>query len=162
MLLIKCFYIFLKKSQILISWSKQIYPKSLIILNNIHLVKFYIPFNCEISKLLYGSKMKLDSIVFETSMSTIGFGSSNNMLDGFFIVPSSDLPLTTYVCFIFLMRFFCAHPLSSVGDFIYLFIWVSVRWVLERCLTDGEACVRRNNHTRLFLLRYHCRCWFSC
>ncbi|WZZ67410.1 hypothetical protein YC2023_078780 [Brassica napus] len=40
--------------------------------------------------------MKLDLIGFETSMPTIGFGSRNNMLDGFSVVPSSDLPQTTY------------------------------------------------------------------
>ena len=44
--------------------------------------------------------MKLDLIGFETSMPTIGFGSRNNMLDGFSVVPSSDLPQTTYVGFI--------------------------------------------------------------
>ena len=59
--------------------------------------------------------MKLDSIGLETSMPTMGFGSSNNMLDGFSAVPSSDLPQTTYVSFVSLMRFFCVYPLSSVG-----------------------------------------------
>ncbi|KAG2292992.1 hypothetical protein Bca52824_039661 [Brassica carinata] len=39
--------------------------------------------------------MKLDTSGFETSMPTIGFGSSNDMLDGFSIVPSFDLPSTT-------------------------------------------------------------------
>ncbi|KAL0694360.1 hypothetical protein Bca4012_061540 [Brassica carinata] len=40
-------------------------------------------------------KMKLDTSGFETSMPTIGFGSSNDMLDGFSTVPSFDLPRTT-------------------------------------------------------------------
>ena len=44
--------------------------------------------------------MKLDTSGFETSMPTIGFGSSNDMLDGFSIVPSFDLPSTTDVSFI--------------------------------------------------------------
>ncbi|KAH0866327.1 hypothetical protein HID58_083538 [Brassica napus] len=39
--------------------------------------------------------MKLDTSGFETSMPTIGFGSSNDMLDGFSTVPSFDLPRTT-------------------------------------------------------------------
>ncbi|KAF3499986.1 hypothetical protein F2Q69_00040482 [Brassica cretica] len=39
--------------------------------------------------------MKLETSGFETSMPTIGFGSSNDMLDGFSIVPSFDLPSTT-------------------------------------------------------------------
>ena len=51
--------------------------------------------------------MKLDTSGFETSMPTIGFGSSNDMLDGFSTVPSFDLPRTTDVSFFFffLMKF---------------------------------------------------------
>ena len=44
--------------------------------------------------------MKLDTSGFETSMPTIGFGSSNDMLDGFSTVPSFDLPRTTDVSFL--------------------------------------------------------------
>ncbi|KAL0875236.1 hypothetical protein Bca101_024941 [Brassica carinata] len=55
--------------------------------------------------------MKLDTNGFETSIPTIG----NNMLDDFSILSSTDIPRTTYVSFIFLMRFFCVDPLSSVG-----------------------------------------------
>ena len=53
--------------------------------------------------------MKLDTSGFETSMPTIGFGSSNDMLDGFSTVPSFDLPRTTDVSF--LINLFWIHLL---------------------------------------------------
>ena len=93
--------------------------------------------------------MKLSLIGFETSMPTIGFGSRNNMLNGFSVVPSSDLPQTTYVGFILWWNLLCLSA-KHVGGWIFFYFWVSVWWVLERSCTDGEACERRNNHTCFF------------
>lgn len=45
--------------------------------------------------------MKLDTSGLETTMPMIGFGSNNDMLDGFCSVPSFDLPRTTDVSFSF-------------------------------------------------------------
>lgn len=49
--------------------------------------------------------MKLDTSGFETSMPTIGFGSSSDMYDELSSVPSFDLPHTKEVSFFFCFLF---------------------------------------------------------
>lgn len=72
--------------------------------------------------------MKLDTSGLETTMPVIGFGSNNDMLDGFSSVPSFDLPRTTDVRFSFEIQYlsdskmvlFCFYLIVSFALFFSL------------------------------------------